>query len=90
MTMYLGDLTIEQKKQRHDKQTKFFEFIYFDWGDEKKGDNIDVKTGSDEWQIYKEVHKYQSISEAERQNLKREFYTKRVDEEFENVMKTET
>jgi hypothetical protein len=49
-----------------------------------------VKTGSDQWQIYKEVHKYQSITEAERQNLKREFYTKQVDKEFENVMKTET
>lgn len=36
------------------------------------------------------MHNYQKITEAERQNLKREFYTKHVDKEFENVMKTET
>lgn len=61
-----GNLTMEQKKFRHDKVTKFFSYIHYDWGDERPGKKSDWKTGAKQWQIYKEVHGWADISEEQR------------------------
>jgi len=38
----------------------------YDWGDERKGPSVDIKTGTKQWQIYKEVHKYIEKPDEER------------------------
>jgi hypothetical protein len=62
-----GNLTLEQKKARHEKVTKFFNYIHYDWGDEREGKSSDWKTGAKQWQIYKEVHGWTDITEENRQ-----------------------
>ena len=43
---YFGTLTFEEKRFRHYKITKFFEFIYYDWGSDKPND---LNSGTQEW-----------------------------------------
>ena len=89
-TKMIGNLTFEQKQERHQKISKFFGFIHYDWGDESKGTGAKQNTGSEEWQIYKGVHNWINASEEIRQALKRKFYTENVDKEFEDVVKNKT
>ena len=63
---YQGSLTYEEKKARQKKVDCFFKFIYFNWGDERKGTDINIHSGAKEWQIYKEVHDYKNADEAGR------------------------
>jgi hypothetical protein len=60
-----------QKKARLDKVTKLFDYIHFDWGDERPGKKSDWKIGAKKWQIYKEFHGWTDISEDQRQLMKR-------------------
>ena len=64
---YFGSLTSEQKTQRIDKLRMFYNFISFDWGDERPGPDADWKTGEKQWQIYKEVHGWADHSDEKRQ-----------------------
>lgn len=70
--------------------TKFFDYIHFDWGDEREGKKGDWKTGDKQWQIYKEVHGWAEITEENRQLMKRRFYNEIIDKEFENCVETKT
>ena len=81
-------LTIEEKQTRHNKVTKFFDFIHYDWGDETKGPTVNMKTGTKQWQIYKEVHQYSEKSDEERQHQKRKFFNDVIDKEFEKTVET--
>ena len=46
---YLGSLTFEEKEARQRKAECFFKFIYYNWGDERKGQDINIHSGSKEW-----------------------------------------
>jgi len=84
---FFGPLSHDEKVFRYSKIKKFFAFIEYDWGDDTKGPESDWKTGAKQWQIYKEVHGWKDVSDHNRHVMKREFYTKTVDTDFEEVMK---
>ena len=43
---------MDDKKKRHQKVTKFLEFVHYDWGSDPE------EKGTEEWKTYKEVHGY--------------------------------
>ena len=70
-------LTFEEKEKRHERVTKFFQFVNYDWGNEsdeekevkgqeKKSSRKDKSAGEEtlksggtkEWEVYKDVNKY--------------------------------
>ena len=90
MQKYFGSLTLEEKDFRVKKVTKFFDYIHFDWGDDRPGKKADWKTGDKRWQLYKEVHGWSDITEESRQGMKRKFYVENIDKDFEKIVETKT
>lgn len=84
MLSLTSNLSQEKKTERHVKMQKFFAFIDYDWGDERAGKQADWKTGTKQWQIYKEVHGWHEVTDGERQLMKRKFYQENVDKDFEH------
>ena len=68
------------------KANTFFKFIYYDWGDERNGDSVNINSGSKEWQIYKEVNDYKNANDSQRNLIKREFFNKHIEPDFASIV----
>ena len=83
-------LKFEEIEKRHKRTYTFFKFLYYNWGDDddegeteqqdkQKDSKKEVKEGTKEWEIYKEVNLFETKDKYGKQALKRDFYNKHVD-----------
>ena len=54
--------------------------------DQKKETKKEVVKGTKEWEIYKDVNFYETKDKFAKQALKRDFYNKHVDKEFNSIV----
>ena len=55
------------------------DFVNYGWGSDNEEENED-------WTAYKSKHKYKSTNKQGKANLKRQFYSREVDKDFEKTM----